>query len=788
MKITRNPLGPVVMVMVAAAAPLTLSAATPEEVEKTIETLKQALYSQISDGNWEGPKVQGKGANVGGKTALTVYALLSAGESPQNPRLAPAIAYLKSLEIQGVYTAGLRTQVWRYLPQKEDVRKLMLKDCESLLATLKTDGAAQGMFHYRLAPNADPGFDRSNSQYGVLGLWACAMLDAEIPRKAWEIMDTQWRAHQLAGGAWSYAGSGTTPRGSMTIAGLCSLFITRDMLYGMDGLECTGNVVDENIERGIKWLTQNYDSIHTGHIYYNYYGLERLGVASGLKYIGPVNWYEEGADYIVSKPPRDRVNASFALLFLVYGRAPVAMNKLQYGIDARGDQVRPANWNQRPRDAANFTGWLSKQTERLLNWQIVNMDVPVEQLADAPILYISGNQALTFTAEEQQKLRQVIEQGGLILGNPDCNSSSFEKSFRNLGTKLFPMYEFRELPRDHVIYTSQQFPRRASGTAPSVLGLSNGARELMILVRGDPSRYWQSRVTGSREPFWEIPANIFQYMVDRSNLRYKGDSHIIVRGQGAATSRIKVARLQYAGCWDPEPGGWRRLDALMHNTQKTDLEVVPVKLGAGKLDGSFKVAHLTGTVRFAWTDAERNEIRRYVEGGGTLVIDSCGGVAAFSDAVEKELARAFPEAPLAALPPEHAIYSGPSKCQEVAWRRFARRLINTRQPRLKAIQIAGRPAVIYSAEDLSVGLVGHLVDGIHGYAPASAAALMSNILHFAADTKATGDVADWKPSAVRMGAAARAKPGEEGPSDQGADEAGNIGKPATKPAKERKRQ
>ncbi len=74
------------------------------------------------------------------------------------------------------------------------------------------------------------------------------------------------------------------------------------------------------------------------------------------------------------------------------------MNKLEYSIDQHGDKPKEANWNQRPRDTANVTKWVSRQLERELNWQIVNLRGPVEDLHDAPILFISGNQPVNFTA------------------------------------------------------------------------------------------------------------------------------------------------------------------------------------------------------------------------------------------------------------------------------------------------------------------------------------------------------------------------------------------------------
>ena len=44
------------------------------------------------------------------------------------------------------------------------------------------------------------------------------------------------------------------------------------------------------------------------------------------------------------------------------------------------------------------------------------------------------------------------------------------------------------------------------------------------------------------------------------------------------------------------------------------------------------------------------------------------------------------------------------------------------------MKLKDRLAVIYSPEDLSVGLVGQPIDGIVGYEPKTASALMANAL------------------------------------------------------------
>jgi hypothetical protein len=172
----------------------------------------------------------------------------------------------------------------------------------------------------------------------------------------------------------------------------------------------------------------------------------------------------------------------------------------------------------------------------------------------------------------------------------------------------------------------------------------------------------------------------------------------------------------------------------MHNNDKVALDVQAVNLGQGKLDKSFQVAHLTGAFKFSLTQADRDEIKKYVLDGGTLIVDACGGHGEFSQAAENELAAIFPDSKLSEAPLTLAspALCGNPKIDEVDYRGFARKTVGKlHTPRIRAIDINGRPAVFFSAEDLSVGMVGMQIDGIYGYDPASATALMEKLVLFA---------------------------------------------------------
>ena len=75
-------------------------------------------------------------------------------------------------------------------------------------------------------------YDRSNSQYGVLGAWALEQAGAEIPQKYWAEEDEAWKKAQLVDGGWNYNNDSENRHSSytMTSAGIATLFITQDYM------------------------------------------------------------------------------------------------------------------------------------------------------------------------------------------------------------------------------------------------------------------------------------------------------------------------------------------------------------------------------------------------------------------------------------------------------------------------------------------------------------------------------------------------------------------------------
>ncbi len=412
-------------------------------------------------------------------------------------------------------------------------------------------------------------------------------------------------------------------------------------------------------------------------------------------------------------------------------------NKLEYDIVGKVTKAQPSTWNQRPRDVANLVRMIGKELETQLNWQVVNLHQGKRDLSDAPIIMMSGSTPPKLTPEDMATLRGYIEAGGLVVGNADCSNAAFAEGFRKLGEEMFPGRRFAELPADHPIYTAENFNRSTWKQKPVLEGIDNGSRELMLLIpRGDPARTWQGQsFTALRGDYdSQMMIDIVLYAVDKEGLRTKGETIEVERDDKTpATRQVKVARIQYNGNWDPEPGGWRRLSNIMHNEDKIDLQIQPVTPGRGQLTNAFQLAVLTVAGPADLNDDARKEIAAYVEKGGTLEVDVCGGRSEFDTVAETELAKIFPDGKsMDVIPADNPVYTANGGA-EVKYRRIAKSRLGTlHAPRVKGLMRGKRIAVFFSAEDLSTGLVGQPNGGVFGYDPASASKIMADIIKYAA--------------------------------------------------------
>lgn len=717
---------------------LVVSSDAARRVDRAIVQARRFLLArQRDDGSW------GNGGERdvdGGRTSLVLLALLSSGEPADSPAVQGALKYLRTITTRTTYGTSLRAAALSLLPER--LRKLELQaDLRWLLKAMIEKGPDRGMYTYDDA--IEGAGDFSNSQYGVLGVWYAADAGLEVPATFWRDVDAAWKRGQLPDGSWGYTSSRSRGYASMTAAGAATLALTEEHLALP--VDLARPRINQELERAVAWLGENFavdrnvglDSPARGFrggtwLHYLLFGYERVGEITGFARFGEHRWFERGAEQLVRTQRGDGgwnagmgpdVDAAYALLFLARGGAPVALQKLQF--DGR--------WNNRPLDARRMSRWLRRGFERLVNWQVVSADAPLDEWRESPILYIASDRALRLNDDQKGKLRAYVEQGGLVLAVNEGPRDDFARSVQALVGELFSPHELRDLPPGHPLLKGNF---DASGFHGKVQAVSNGVRELLVLVRGgDVTARWHGNVVGPRatdNPF-SLVGNLWFSVTDGDQVLRKLERTWIERDPAARPQRaLALARLKFQGNWNPEPAGWTRLSNLLANEGVLELHVESCPIDATLVPDRFPVAHLSSAGEFALEAGELRELKRYLDAGGLLVCDAAGGGTDAAVSIERMLARLYPDAPLVRAAPDDPLLRG---IDAVSYRRHAAETLRLgTSSRLKALRVNGRVVAVVSGEDLSAGLVGYPRDRIVGYTPASAARVVRQVLLHVVDS------------------------------------------------------
>ena len=130
---------------------------------------------------------------------------------------------------------------------------------------------------------------------------------------------------------------------------------------------------------------------------------------------------------------------------------------------------------------------------------------------------------------------------------------------------------------------------------------------------------------------------------------------LLAGGAASAQGEVQIARVQYGG-----GGDWYSGDPLptliayarQHSLLDLAPEPITVELTSDRLF-TVPILYLNGHGNVVFTDAEAGRLRRYLEGGGFLIVNDDYGL---DQAVRRELAKVFPEQPLQPLPASHPVY------------------------------------------------------------------------------------------------------------------------------------
>jgi len=709
------------------------SAAVTEaaRLQTTILALRDHLYAtqDRANGSWEPTATwveketswMGPSHEFGGRTALATYALLVSGESRQHEPVAAAIAFLRRCRMTGTYAVAMRAHVWAHLTGESES---LQRDAAWLLKA-----GVGGLFHYDPLLRSAGTYDHSCTQYGFLGLWEASKRGVRVPRSFWETGASHFVRSQSGDGGWMYGPSESVTTGSMTCAGMTCLLVARQ--FDPDGrLSPAGTAA---LNRGLAWLDARYTGASNpprgDWTYYYLYGIERVSLACGIRYLNRRDWFNDGFEHIrgAMSPSGDLFGhpwrVSFALLFLARGQYPVWMNRLQ---------LPGAEREAAPNDVARLTRYVSDTIERELNWQVVSpLDSP-ELWLNVPITTIIIPSDMTLTDAHRATLRRYVALGGLLLAIPKTPGAA--GSARQLGRELFPDAETSRLPRDHALYTLALQPQAHLAT---LTALSNGARFLMLIAGDNWQRHYREDSPDRRAAPWQIAANLYAYVTDMGRLggRYDTPWRPVDKPPGR---RIPVIRVRYDGRWNHEPALWDMMAGEL--AARHDVAVDLVDLPLAELDSHAahgRFVHLAGVDPVVLPDAQIAAITRYARNGGTVLVETVGGQGGFARSIEYQIADHLRRAAVQ-LDRRSTVLSGQGlpgayDLAEVGYRHRAVTLLGLRRrSRLASFRFARRDAIFISREDLTLGALGVRHWEIIGYDRPSARRVLINLLLYSA--------------------------------------------------------
>ncbi|MCY2925504.1 MAG: DUF4159 domain-containing protein, partial [Planctomycetota bacterium] len=253
--------------VLAATTLLGLAPARAEELtfddEKVADAIERAktflLAAQLPNGSWSKEKLHDVGI-----TAMCTYALLEAGVKPTQEDVKKALTWLTEQNCTYTYSLALRCQAYLSAERhgsRGAYKAFLKKDAELLAHSGLVNG---GRYSYNTPGAAG---DNSNSQYGLLGVWAAAQLGLEVPEGYWERVAKHWQGCQGPDGGWHY--DPTKPAAgkafaTMTAAGIATVLVCFEQLTPGAFADCRGPNQPAAVENGLDWMERYFVEIVGG--------------------------------------------------------------------------------------------------------------------------------------------------------------------------------------------------------------------------------------------------------------------------------------------------------------------------------------------------------------------------------------------------------------------------------------------------------------------------------------------------------------------------------------------
>ena len=754
------------------------------DIQRAIDRCRGFLISQqLPDGSWRAEARHSDDTGIGA-TALVMLALANAGVEAGEPPMQRALEWLRVQQPNNTYGVSLQTMTLAMLAPDAD-RPTLERNVDWLEKAQVRQGPSVGSWGYTQAGGEG---DNSNSQFALLALHEASRAGIRVTDDTWVRAQQYWVGCANGDGSWGYKFAHSAGTGSMTCAGIASVWITSqhigmpDARADREAVSCCGGGTSPRVlERGLDWLgrrfsvTQNPNTDGEVWLYYYLYGLERVGRFTARRFIGDHDWYLEGAtmfvkklqEPLIGKFPGTRhedsvVASSFALLFLAKGRRPVIVAKSRHGPGL--------DWNRHGHDVAHLVEYVESRWKKDypagLSWHV--LDAPAASLDDllqSPIIWISGKEAFDLGPDAGPRLRRYLDEGGFIFAEACCPKSvEFDRRLRQLVGEIFPEpeYALQLLAPEHPAWNAEELV--PPELQRPLMGIDYGCRTCMIYAPptdlvdaaaampslsclwelGGPTRTsLPATVRREVDAALAIGTNVLAYATNRE-LKSKDQLFAIRPRADSPTDpvergRLAIAKLRHAGMCDAAPAALANILRAADRELGIRVDETPTQLDpADERVFDHHLLFMHGRQGFTFEPPQRERLATFLERGGMLLVDSVCASPAFTESFRAEIAAMLPDRPLEPIPADDPMFSaaeyGGYDIPTVTLREPSGgdgpRRVRKRQvaPQLQGVRFGDRWGVIFSPFDLSCALEKHDSMECPGYGREDAEKIALNLL------------------------------------------------------------
>lgn len=173
---------------------------------------------------------------------------------------------------------------------------------------------------------------------------------------------------------------------------------------------------------------------------------------------------------------------TYALAEYQYARFFNRQKVYHQATDATRDQlvlgqiVHNGDWDPTPHGLPNLLKMIDQGTTLNVQFKRVAVDPGKQDVFSFPVLFMTGQRAFVFSDEAIKRLRQYLDNGGVLIVDCAAGSSEFDTAFRAQVKRLYADRPLRLLPADHPMFNFVYDSRQAE--------LSAHGRQLLPTLKG----------------------------------------------------------------------------------------------------------------------------------------------------------------------------------------------------------------------------------------------------------------------------------------------------------------